>query len=245
MSEIELILFTLLITFIASVVSFITGFGLSTIMISSLVMVLPVVPVVMLVGVIHWVHNLWKFLLYRNKVNRNIVIFFGIPALVMSYIGAVLFTHSTYDFLHRLLGLFLMVYVLIVFIRPSLRLKPSKETLIGGGLVTGFFAGLFGIRGVIRSTTLSSFDLPKKEYIATTGFIGLIVDSMRLATYWQQGSFVFDERWRIALLPLIIVSFLGALIGRYIVSFIPQKKFRSVVLAFIFIIGLKLFMWPA
>lgn len=138
-----------------------------------------------------------------------------------------------------------MCYAIIVWIRPSLRLDPSYPMLIILGTITGFSAGIFGIRGAIQAVALSAYDLKKEMYIATTGMISLFVDTIRLITYWLAGSIeLIDMSLRIGLLIFIVISFIGAVIGRLIVDHIPQPVFRSVVAVFIFIVGIKLLVWP-
>jgi len=116
-------------------------------------------------------------------------------------------------------------------------------TALSGGALSGFFAGMFGIGGAIRSMFLSAFDLPKAVYIATAGAIGIMVDSTRIIAYFTGGATLPRELWY-GLLLLIPVSFVGAQIAKGVVDKIPQNKFRTVVAAFLFIIGVKLVLFP-
>jgi uncharacterized membrane protein YfcA len=49
-------------------------------------------------------------------------------------------------------------------------------------------------------------------------------------------------RWSLGL--FIVLSFIGAQIGKYIVDRIPQEKFRNVIAAFLFLLGVKLVTVP-
>ncbi|MBI4094650.1 MAG: sulfite exporter TauE/SafE family protein, partial [Candidatus Liptonbacteria bacterium] len=114
---------------------------------------------------------------------------------------------------------------------------------LSGGALSGFFAGMFGIGGAIRSMFLSAFDLPKAVYIATAGAIGIMVDSTRIITYFTGGATLPKELWY-GLLLFIPISFAGAQIAKKIVDKIPQNKFRMVVAVFLFVIGAKLVLFP-
>ena len=87
------------------------------------------------------------------------------------------------------------------------------------------------------------FDLPKAVYIATAGAIGLLVDSTRIITYFTGGATLSEELWW-GLLLFIPVSFVGAQIAKRIVDRIPQDKFRTVIVFFLLLIGIKLVIWP-
>ena len=114
--------------------------------------------------------------------------------------------------------------------------------IFGGGL-SGFFAGMFGVGGAIRSAFLSAFDLPKAIFIATAGAIGLLVDSTRIITYFTGGATLPRELWY-GLILFIPVSYLGAQIAKKVIDRIPQNKFRIVIAVFLLAIGIKLIFWP-
>lgn len=230
-----------LLTLLASIVAFITGFGLSTIMTSILTFVLPLNVIIVLIAPIHLAHSLWKVVLYLTYIDWKITIIFGLPAMLASYWGASLIHYIYRDYFSSMLGLFLMVYAFILWFKPSFRLDSSYSLLIIVGLITGFSAGIFGVRGAIRAVALSAYNLKKEVYIATTGMISLFVDIIRTFAYWWSGSFeALDTSLRLGLIIFILISFLGATIGRFIVEYIPQRTFRLIVAAFIFIVGVKL-----
>ncbi len=114
---------------------------------------------------------------------------------------------------------------------------------LSGGALSGFFAGMFGIGGAIRSMFLSAFNLPKAVYIATAGAIGLLVDSTRIITYFTGSVILPDELWW-GLFLFIPISFVGAKFAKHIVDKIPQDRFRSVIAIFLLLIGIKLIIWP-
>ena len=52
-----------------------------------------------------------------------------------------------------------------------------------GGLVSGFFGGLSGMQGALRSAFLSRAGLTKEAFIATGVVIACLIDFSRLAIY--------------------------------------------------------------
>ncbi|MBI3957124.1 MAG: sulfite exporter TauE/SafE family protein [Candidatus Kerfeldbacteria bacterium] len=232
-----------ILTLVAATLGTVTGFGTSTIMIPVLAIFLPPVEAILFVSIIHWFGDVWKVALFRKGLNLTLIALFGVTGLVTSYLGASISLGTNATVLLRLLGVFLAAYSVFLFAQPTFAVHPGSATAVSGGAFSGFFAGLFGIGGAIRGLFLSAFNLPKAVYIATAGAIGLMVDVTRIVTYLTGGVTLSRQRWW-GLAVMIPVSFLGAWIARRVVDKIPQKKFRAVVSVFLFVIGIKLLIWP-
>jgi len=181
-----------LLTIIAGMVGTITGFGTSTIMVPVLLIWFPLPMTLLLVGIIHWFGDIWKIALFRKGFNWRLVFAFGIPGVLLTWLGAHFVFTAPEEMLSRILGGFLVAYTLFLFLNPSFKFKDSTITAAVGGGLSGFFAGVFGVGGAVRSAFLTAFDLPKAVYIATAGAIGLGVDSARLVEYWRGGATLGD-----------------------------------------------------
>jgi uncharacterized protein len=239
-----MVIFTIsLLTFVASAIGTLTGFGTSTILIPVLVNFLLPIEAIFLGAIIHWFGNVWKILLFRKGFDLHLLIFFGIVGLITSYVGAFISLGSSEAILLQVLGFFLIIYALFLIFRSSFKIPAVNTTAVLGGGISGFFAGMFGLGGAIRSMFLLAFNLPKAVYIATAGAIGLIVDTTRIITYFSGGTTLSDNLWW-GLLVFIPVSFLGAQMAKRIVDRIPQDKFRAVIAIFLFLMGIKLLIWP-
>ncbi|MBI2444486.1 MAG: sulfite exporter TauE/SafE family protein [Candidatus Magasanikbacteria bacterium] len=238
------IFYIALLTLVAAAVGTVTGFGTSTLMIPVLVIFFPPVEAIFLVAIIHWFGDVWKVSLFRKGFNVRLLVLFGLVGLATSYFGALVSLGAKEDILLRLLGAFLAGYALFLILQSKFKIPAGNLTAISGGALSGFFAGMFGIGGAIRSMFLSAFDLPKAVYLATAGAIGLLVDSTRIITYLAGGATLPKELWY-GLALFIPVSYLGAQLAKKIVDRIPQNKFRLVVAVFLFAAGLKLIFWPS
>lgn len=237
------IIYIALLTVIAATVGTVTGFGTSTIMIPVLVIFFPPVQAIFLVAIIHMFGDVWKVGLFRKGLDLRLIALFGATGIVASYIGALLSLGSNEQLLLRFLGVFLASYALFLMFKTRFKVPTGNATAVSGGVLSGFFAGMFGIGGAIRSMFLSAFDLPKAVYVATIGAIGIIVDSTRIITYFVKGAKLPTELWW-GLLVFIPASFAGAQIAKRVVDRIPQEKFRMVVAAFLFVMGIKLIFFP-
>ncbi len=238
----EIVLIVLVVV-IASSIGTLTGFGTSTIMVPIMLSFYPVTQTLLFVGIIHWFGNLWKLVLFRKGFQWKLILSFGIPGIAATYLGASLVFDISTALLSRILGSFLIIYVIYLFAKSSFKIKQSLLAGACGGALSGFFAGLFGIGGAIRGLFLTSFDLPKAVYIATAGAIALTIDTTRLATYIKNDARL-PQLLLWGLLIFIPASFLGARIAKSAVDKIPQEHFRKVVAVFLLLMGIKLLIFP-
>lgn len=232
MTEILILIGVLL----ASLVGTITGFGTSTILVPLLLLFYPLPEVLLFVGVIHWFGNVWKMYFFRKGRSLALLFSFGVAGAIGSYLGARLTIEVPPDFLQKILGLFLIVYCGLLYWKPESKLKTTTLATTTGGLLSGTSSGIFGVGGAIRGAFLNAFGLKKSVYLFTAGAIGLIIDSTRIATYWQQGFELSELRFTWLLLG-IPVSLLGAWLAKKLVDYVPQQLFRTIVTTGLLLLG--------
>lgn len=227
-----------ILTLIASIIGTVTGFGTSTIMVPIISFILPVPETLLFVGIIHWFSNIWKITFFKKGINVKLVLLFGIPGLIVSFFAAGLPLILPTHLLKQLFGLFLISYSVFVFCKPRWKLKADSRNAVVGGALSGFFSGVFGVGGSIRSAFLSAFNLQKATFLVTSGVIGFMIDSSRLVQYII-GDTRLTAPWLFILLICIPISFVGAFIAKNFVNKIQQKSFRTIVLIALFLIGLR------
>lgn len=213
-------------------------------MVPILLLFFPLAPTLLLVGIIHWFGDIWKTALFRQGVRWRLILLFGVPGVILTFIGARLVFSVSETLLSQILGGFLIAYVVFLFLNPAFQFKQNALTATTGGALSGFFAGIFGVGGAIRGAFLSAFDLPKAVYIATAGAIGLAIDTARIGTYIAEGAMLPSSLYW-GLLLFIPASFVGAYFAKKIVDKILQKQFRMIVAVFLFLVGLKLLIFPS
>lgn len=232
-----------LIALVGTIVGTVTGFGTSTIMIPVLLIYFPPVEAIFLVSIIHYFGDIWKVMLFREGFNWKLIALFGVVGMIPSYIGASLALNLDKTLLLRLMGVFFIAYFAFLVFKSKFKIGVGIKTALLGGVFAGFSAGVFGLGGPIRSAVLSAYDMPKAVFIATGAVIGLMVDAPRMVAYFMADTPLPSHlRWSLVL--FIVLSFIGAQIGKYIVDKIPQEKFRSVVATLLFVLGVKLVAVP-
>ncbi|MBD3272054.1 MAG: TSUP family transporter [Elusimicrobia bacterium] len=232
------ILLIAFVTVFSSMIGTITGFGLSTIMIPVMLLFYPIKITLLFVGIIHWWGDIWKLILFKKGADWKLILAFGIPGIIMSYVGASLFIAVDSLILKKLLGGFLLVYMVYLFVQKTWQVKTNMVSGLIGGSLSGFFAGIFGVGGAIRSAFLAAYNLPKEVYLFTGAMIALCIDTARIIRY-VSGGIILDSTQSILVLCLIPVSLIGAYGAKKILSFVPQERFRLIIAVFLGLIGLK------
>ncbi|MDZ7786052.1 MAG: sulfite exporter TauE/SafE family protein [Candidatus Saccharibacteria bacterium] len=232
------IMLLVLLAFFASAVGTITSFGTSTIMVPVLALFYGFNPVLLFTGIVHAVGNFGKMYFFKSGINWRLIALFGIPGLILSYIGSRLVPDFSSDIVLRLLGAFILFYVIYILRNPEWKLPKNNKTAVLGGSLTGLSAAVFGVQGVIRATFLSAFDLKKEVFLFTAGAIGLIIDGGRLVGYLQSEIELTPTLLIAALISVPTVLF-GSYIGKRVVDKIPQSKFRTVIAVALTIIALR------
>src|SRR5688572_599321 len=196
MTEIVVLCIAALIT---SLLTFFSGFGLGTILTPVFAIFFPVDLAIALTGVVHLLNNIFKLFLIGGKADRDVVLRFGIPAFFAAMAGAYVLLQvselkpvATYFFrgneyfitpVKLTVAILLIGFVLIEGVPYFRNLQFGNDKLVLGGLLSGFFGGLSGNQGALRSAFLIKSDLNKEAFIATGVVIACIVDFSRLGVY--------------------------------------------------------------
>lgn len=233
-----------LLTISASAIGTVSGFGISTLMVPIMLFFLSYPETLLFVGLVHWFGDVSKIFIFKKGLNWKILLAFGIPGVVMAYLGAALTFQISTILLSRITGIFLILYVIFITIRPKFKIKPNTTTAVIGGGFSGLLGGLTGVGGgAIRAVVLTAFNLQKEIYVFTTGIVGATVDASRIAGYFVGGTRI-THILLVGLPFFVLASFVGVRIGKILVDKIPQDKFRLVVAFFLFIIGVKFVLFP-
>lgn len=192
----------LLISVVAALASALTlysGFGLGTLLLPAFALFLPAPLAVAATGVVHLLNNLFKGTLLRKRADWPTVLRFGLPAIPAAILGAALlayleetpklFEWSLFGDRFGPTGAGLAVgalMILFAFLELQAwfqRLRAPRRLMPFGGVLTGFFGGLTGQQGALRSIFLLRSDLTAEKFIATGVMVAVLVDLSRLATY--------------------------------------------------------------
>ncbi len=224
-----------LVALAASMLTFFSGFGLGTLLMPVMALFFPVEIAIALTGVVHFCNNLFKLFLAGRHANKEVLLRFGIPAVVAALLGAwlllqfsegqVLFRYEllqkqfSVTVLHFLIAVVLFVFSILELWPGFQRLQFSPSKLPLGGFLSGFFGGLSGMQGALRSAFLIKAGLSKEAFIGTTVVVSTFVDMTRLGVYATR----FSKAGLINNLPLVSAAVLAAITGAYIGNRLLKK----------------------
>lgn len=242
-----------LIAFGASILTFFSGFGLGTILLPTFALFFPVYIAIAMTGIVHFANNLFKMLLVAKNTNIKVLLRFGIPAIISSFIGAYLLLNieilpSIYSYqlfdrqfeispIKLVISIILLIFSILEFIPKFKNMQFENDKLIYGGLLSGFFGGLSGIQGALRTAFLVKSGLSKESFIATGVVIASLIDVSRLSVYFSR----FNDANLLENINLLIIAIisaiLGAIIGNKLLKKVTMKSIQVVVAIMLIIIS--------
>lgn len=227
--------------FVTAILTFFSGFGLGTILTPVFIVFFPVDLAIALTGVVHFFNNLFKVGLVGKNANKDVLIKFGAPAIIASFLGAwvllrlpedtILYAYTflgkniEVSYIKFVISLLLICFALMDLIPFFERLQFGKEKLTLGGFLSGFFGGLSGHQGALRSAFLIKAGLSKESFVGTAVIIACFIDFTRLAVYATR----FTSAGLTDNLPLVMSATISAIVGAYI----GHRLLKKVTLIFI------------
>ena len=226
----------ILLALVAEIIGTISGFGSSILFVPIASLFFDFKSVLGITAVFHVFSNLSKIALFRNGIQKDIVLKLGIPAVISVTLGALLTTLLPTKQIELVMNFLLIGLAFYLLTHFEKTLKQTDSNLYFGGILSGFLAGVAGTGGAIRGLTLAAFQLPKDIFIATSAMIDLGVDFSRALVYLYNGYFLQEY---IYLVPFLIgTSILGSYIGKQILKKTSEKTFHYIVLGIVLITAL-------
>jgi len=191
--------------------------------------------------------KLFKLLLVGREADRSLILRFGLPAIAAAVVGAALLgllgglpelgryrlggREAVLTPVGTVLGGLMIVFSLFELV-PRLRaLRVERQHLLLGGLLSGFFGGLSGHQGALRSTFLTKVGISTEAFVGTNAAIGFLVDALRIAVYaatigLAHGASPFaPEDWRLVA-TAVVAAFAGVVLAKKYVKKVEMTSVR-------------------
>ncbi len=235
-----------------------SGFGLGTVLMPAFALFFPVPVAVAATAIVHLANNVFKVGLVGRHADWAVVARFAIPGAIAALFGAALLNLFanlpplvTYSFAgqsHEVSAVKLVIGVIIIGfaffeLLPSLsQMSFDRKYLTVGGILSGFFGGLSGNQGALRSTFLIKAGLSKQAFIGTGTVAAVIVDVARLLVYgltFYAARFELIESNIVGLvIAATLAAFLGAFIGARMIPKVTLRTVQLIVGAMLIVVGL-------
>jgi len=219
---------------LASVLTFFSGFGLGTVLLPVFALYFPVEIAIAATAVVHLVNNIAKLGLTFRHAHWPTVWRFGVPALLAAVGGAMLLTQLPEKSVKPVVGILIMGFALVELLPVFQKLEFDPRWMPVGGVVSGFFGGLSGHQGALRSAFLIRAGLAKESFIATGVVCAMAVDAGRIAVYGVSPGGALASIAGAGNLPWLVLSgcvaaTLGALAGQRLLGKVTMPAIQMLV----------------
>jgi uncharacterized membrane protein YfcA len=223
----------------AGAVAAVSGFGIGSLLTPLIALHVGTKTAVAAVSVSHLIGTGLRFWGLRGSLDRRVFWRFGLTSAAGGLAGALLNTRASSPALTIVFGSLLVFAGAAQITGSAQRWRFHGSVAWIAGALSGFFGGLVGNQGGIRSAAMLGFDLPKERFVATATAIALVVDAARMPVY------VVVERAQVAAIwPLVVVATVGVvggtLAGQRVLALVPEQRFRQIVGAIVLLLGIAM-----
>ena len=242
---------------LGSALTFFSGFGLGTLLLPVFGLFFPIETAVAMTAVVHFLNNLFKLSLTYKHMQPQLLLRFGLPAMVAAIAGAWLlgqlpatawYTYSIgghvcdITLLKLIVGALMIGFAFLELLPAFQHWSVAPKWIPIGGVLSGFFGGLSGHQGALRSAFLLRLKLDKQAFVATGIGIACLIDISRLTLYSQQ----LQQQQQSLPWTLIgsatLSAFAGAWLGNKWLKKLTLHSFQYLVAVFIVLFGIALVM---
>lgn len=245
-----------IVALVAAALTLFSGFGLGTILTPVFALFFPVPVAIAATAVVHLANNVFKLSLMARQADWRTVLRFGLPAALAAVAGAmllgwidsvpVLVTWSLggrnfkITLVKAAIGLLIAIFALLEFWPRFQSLALPSRWMPFGGLLSGFFGGLSGNQGALRSAFLIKAGLSKEAFVATGAVAAVMVDAVRIGVYGSGTLAVHLEQSRALAVPVLtatLFAFLGSYFGKKLLTKVTLRSVQLTVAGAMLIIG--------
>lgn len=236
-----------------------SGFGLGTVLMPVFALFFPLPMAIAATAVVHFANNIFKFGLMAMQADWRVVARFSVPAAIAALVGASLISlfdempviasytiggsTFTITMIKVVIGFLIVVFALLELSSRFQALALSPRWLPFGGALSGFFGGLSGNQGALRSAFLLKIGLSKEAFVATGVVSAVIVDAARLVVYGSSFMASHFAQSKELLAPVAvgtICAFVGSFFGKRLLQKMTLRTVQVVVAGAILLIGVGL-----
>lgn len=229
----------LLVAIVSGATASIVGFGIGSLLTPLLAARFGTGVAVAAVTVPHAIATAVRCWRLRASIDRQVLIRFGLLSAAGALAGALLYTRLGPTTLTGVLGGLLLLTALAQLTGWTARWHPRGPLVAVFGLLSGFFGGVAGNQGGLRSAALTAFKLSPVRFVATATATGVLVDLARTPVYlWSSGSKLLPLAVPIGIATAGVL--IGTLLGERILLGLSPRRFGQVVGAAIGMLGVWL-----
>jgi len=255
------ILIIAVVALLVAGLTFFSGFGLGTLLMPAFALFFPIEIAIAATAIVHLANNLYKGFLMGKHANLRVVFLFTIPAAFTAMLGAMLLSYFSnqsalleYSFLGKTniitpanltIGFLMVVFAFFELVPFLKRINFSNKMIPIGGMLSGFFGGISGHQGALRTAFLTHAGLEKKSFIGTMVLSAIVIDIVRLLvyglTFLSFDSKIFQtSEFNYLIITGIVAAFVGTSIGKYLLDKVTFDTIHLVVGIMLMLLGVAI-----
>ena len=188
------------------------------------------------VSIPHIIGTTIRFWRFRHEIDWPIVRSFGFTSAAGGLTGALLSTWATSRALELVFGSLLILAGTSQATGYAKRWRLRGNLAWLGGALSGFFGGLVGNQGGIRTAAMLGFDVDKRRFVATTTAVALMIDLARVPVYLAVATAELRSLWATIAVAVVGVV-IGTIYGERLLACVPDTRFRVVVGTLLVLLG--------
>jgi uncharacterized protein len=242
-----------------------SGFGLGTLLMPAFAVFFPLEVAIAATAVVHLANNIFKIGLVGRWAKPRVVIWFGIPAVLAAIAGAAvmlaladirpLARYSVGPVNGRIEPIKLVIAAVIALF-ASLELSPRFQRLSFppsmlpvGGALSGFFGGLTGMQGALRTAFLVRAGLTRDEFVGSAAMVSTLVDLARILVYLlgfaqlgQRSNWgvLHDRGTMLLVAAACLAAFVGSFLGAQMVKKVTLRTIQRLVAVMLIVFAFAL-----
>ena len=245
-----------IVALVTSGLTLFSGFGLGTVLMPVFALFFPVPLAIAATAVVHFANNMFKFWLMAKQADWRVVARFSVTAAIAAMAGAGLLNlfdtmpvvarytlgEATFEItiLKAVIGTLIMLFALLELWPRFQALAFPPRWLPLGGALSGFFGGLSGNQGALRSAFLLKIGLSKEAFVATGVVSAVIVDAARLVIYgagFMAGHLAQSQEILVPVVVGTVCAFIGSFVGARVLQKVTLRTVQFVVAVAMLLIG--------
>jgi uncharacterized membrane protein YfcA len=236
------------VALVAGGLTLFSGFGLGTLLLPAFAAFFAPEVAIGATAVVHLANSCFKLALLGRGAVPRVLLRFGLPAVGAAVLGAMLLERlaaahtelASYDLAGRVchitpiglvVGVMIVCFAALEWLPGLKRLEIPPKYLPLGGALSGFFGGLSGHQGALRSAFLIRSGLDRDQFVATAAVCSAMVDLTRLTVYAAAAALAADRPRPDgdSPVPLVAVGCIAAFVG----SFVGSRLVKKITLAWL------------
>jgi uncharacterized membrane protein YfcA len=238
--------------FFSIILTYVIGFGLGTLLLPLFCMVYPPVEALTLAALVHGLQSFFKTVFNFRAIPWKWVGWFSISAFPASLIGSYVIIHinqlsykypfqlfeKTFELvpIRMVFAVMMICFTLFEIYKTTVKINPTHYLFIKSGAWSGFFGGLTGHQGALRTLFTAKVFNNTAALIAFNGSVSCIVDLSRLVHYHYafNKALLFSK----ASIALFITSLIAVMVGQQFMLKIKLAIIKPLLYGFVIIFAI-------